>query len=419
MTTSKQRVNTTLSHGEPDRVAVDFGATTVTGLHCKIIAGLREYYGLEKRPVEIIEPFQMLGLVDEELKAIMHVDCEHVFGRYDMFGNDATRTHVQRTPWGQEVIISDNIDFTPDGAGNIWVYPHGDRELAPSAVLPEECYFFNAIERVTEVDDATLTPDDNLEEFGSIAQADLDLFATRVEKAAATGRAVVASFGGAALGDVAMIPGVQLSHPRGIRSVAEWYMSTLMRPDYIREVFDRQIDIAIENHRRLWERVGDKIDVLYVCGTDFGSQDSQFCSPETFDGLWAPYYRRFNEWIHANTTWKVFKHSCGSMVPLLPNLIAAGFDIFNPVQINSRGMDPDMLKERFGDKLVFWGGGVDTQQVLPFGTPEQVARHVEQQVRIFNPGGGFVFNSVHNIQANVPVENVVAMIDTLNRLRNL
>ena len=419
MISSKQRIIRALQHKQPDTIPVDFGATSVTGIHCKVVESLRAYYGLEKRPVKIIEPFQMLGEIDEELKQIMHLDCEHVFGSYDMLGNDNSRLHTQRTPWGQEVLIAQGIDLTPDRNNDIWLYPQGDRSAAPSAVLSDGCYFMNAIERCGEIDDSQMNPEDNLEEYGLVSDEELERFAARVDPAARTGRAVVASFGGSALGDVAFGPGVSLRNPKGIRSVAEWYISTLMRPDYIREVFSRQMDFAIANYRRLWERCGDKIDVVFTCGTDFGTQNSQFCSPETFHELWLPYYKRLNDWIHENTSWKIFKHSCGAMFPLLGKLIEAGFDIFNPVQINAQDMDPETLKKQFGEQLVFWGGGIDTQKVLPFGTPDDVKRHVREQCRIFGENGGFVFSSVHNVQANVPIKNLVAMIEELNAVRNL
>lgn len=277
----------------------------------------------------------------------------------------------------------------------------------------------NAVERCDGFDEAHLDVEDNLEEFAVLPDDELDRFAARVARAAGTGRAVVASIGGSALGDVALVPGVSLRAPKGIRSVAEWYISILMRPDYIREVFERQTEIAIDNYRRVWERCGHDIDVVFTCGTDFGTQNSQFCSAETFREIWSPCYKRLNDWIHENTDWKIFKHSCGAMLPLLDELIAAGFDIFNPVQINARDMDSKVLKERFGNRIVFWGGGVDTQKVLPFGTPGEVRKHVREQCRIFGEEGGFVFSSVHNIQANVPVENVVAMIEELNAVRNL
>jgi uroporphyrinogen-III decarboxylase len=259
-----------------------------------------------------------------------------------------------------------------------------------------------------------LSVEDNLEEFGRITEEDLRYYAQAVDKAAGTGKAVVASFGGTALGDIAFVPGMGLKNPKGVRSVAEWYMSTMMRPDYIQEIFERQTDLAIENYRLLWERLGDKVDVVFTCGTDFGTQNSQFCSNETFSELWLPYYKRMNDWIHQHTSWKVFKHCCGSIIPIIPLLIESGFDILNPVQINAKDMDPQRLKNEFGRDLTFWGGGIDTQQILPAASPAEVKEHVLRQCEILGRDGGFVFNSVHNIQANVPVANVVAMIEALN-----
>ena len=133
--------------------------------------------------------------------------------------------------------------------------------------------------------------------------------------------------------------------------------------------------------------------------------------------LFIPYYKKINNWIHEHTTWKTFKHSCGSVEPFIDSFIDAGFDILNPVQINARGMDPVHLKKTYGDRIVFWGGGVDTQKVLPFGTPADVSKQVENNCRVFSENGGFVFNTVHNIQANVPLENIVAMIDTVRNFK--
>jgi uroporphyrinogen-III decarboxylase len=132
---------------------------------------------------------------------------------------------------------------------------------------------------------------------------------------------------------------------------------------------------------------------------------------KTFRELYLPYYKQMNDWIHAHTAWKTFKHTCGAITKFLPSLIDAGYDILNPVQCSAAGMDPIQLKADFGDQIVFWGGGVDTQHVLPFGTPAEVREQVLRRCEIFAPGGGFVFNAVHNVQARTPVENIVAMID--------
>jgi uroporphyrinogen-III decarboxylase len=131
-----------------------------------------------------------------------------------------------------------------------------------------------------------------------------------------------------------------------------------------------------------------------------------------------PFHKRVNDWIHANTTWKTFIHTCGSIVALMPDLIEAGFDIFNPVQCSAAGMHPQTLKDRFGAQITFWGGGVDTQGTLPFGTPAQIRAEVRERIRIFCPGGGFVFNTIHNVQAGVPAENLVALYETVNEFRD-
>lgn len=417
MTNSKERVWNALNHRGGTPVSVDFGATTVTGIHCRIVEQLRKYYGLADKPVRIVDPFQMLGEVDEELQERMGVDLVPLFGQKNMFGIDESEVHEQVTPWGQKVLIAKGIDMIPDAEGDVYIYPEGDRSVSPSAVMPEGCYFINAIERQQPIDEALLSYQDNLEEYALLNESDLAYWKQAAGKAAATGKAVVAGFGGTALGDVAFIPAMGLKHPKGIRSVAEWYMSTLIRPDFVHALFEHQTDLAIRNYEMLWNTVGDQVDVVFTCGTDFGTQDSQFCSEDVFRELWLPYYKRLNDWIHTHTTWKIFKHSCGAVLPLIPAMIDSGFDILNPVQINAKDMDSKVLKEQFGDQLVFWGGGIDTQRVLAFGTKEEVRRQVMEQCEILGKDGGFVFNTVHNIQANVPVENVITMIETLNEIR--
>jgi uroporphyrinogen-III decarboxylase len=178
-------------------------------------------------------------------------------------------------------------------------------------------------------------------------------------------------------------------------------------------VFARQIEIALGNLERIHARIGDTVDAVSICGTDFGTQRSTFCSIETFRELWLPYYRKVTGWIHSRTSWKCFKHSCGSVERLIPSFIDAGFDILNPVQCSAANMTPEHLKSTYGDRIVFWGGGVDTQKTLPFGTPSEVRDEVLRRLEVFSKNGGYVFNTIHNVQARTPVENVVAMIDAV------
>jgi len=229
-----------------------------------------------------------------------------------------------------------------------------------------------------------------------------------------TDYAIVGGGIGTGLGDIALIPGTMLREPKGVRDLEDWYMSPLVRPEYVREVYDRQTDIAVENLKLYHEAVGDCISVIVICGADFGSQQSLMLSPVVFRDLYLPYYQKMTDWIHENTKWKTFKHCCGAVEPLIPLLIEAGFDILNPVQTSASGMDPEVIKQKYGDKITFWGGGVNTQATLPKGTLGEVKEEVSRNVRIFGKDGGFVFNTIHNVQADVPVENFLAMIEALD-----
>jgi uroporphyrinogen-III decarboxylase len=190
-------------------------------------------------------------------------------------------------------------------------------------------------------------------------------------------------------------------------------MSTVTRRDYVHKVFQRQCEVGLANLARIRAAIGDNVDAVFVCGTDFGTQSSSFCSVETLRELFLPYYKEVNGWIHRHTNWKSLKHSCGAVEKFIPTFIEAGFDILNPVQCSAAGMDPRHLKRAYGDRIVFWGGGIDTQKTLPFGTPDQIRAQVLERCEIFSEGGGFVFNTVHNVQAGTPVENIIAMIEAV------
>ncbi|MCX6259427.1 MAG: methyltransferase [Bacteroidia bacterium] len=413
---SRENFIKTVNHQQPDKVVIDFGSTAVTGIHVMVVEKLREYYGLEKRPVKVIEPYQMLGEIDEELIREMNIDVTGLYGEKNMFGIPNKDWKLHKTFWGQEVLFPGEFNYTYNGNGDILIHPEGDVSAPPSAMMPKTGYFFDAVNRQEPVDDSKLNVDDNLEEFGRITDHDLLYWKEQAESVENSGKVIMASLGGTALGDIALVPGLNLKHPKGIRGVEEWYISTLIREDFVKEIYDRQTDIAIENLSKIFKVSGNKIDTVFICGTDFGTQNSTFCSPETYTRVWLPYYKKVNNWIHKNTGWKTFKHSCGAIVSLLDLFIESGFDIINPVQINAAGMEPKELKRKFGDRIVFWGGGVDTQGVFAFGTPGQVKEQVKRQCSILNENGGFVFNTVHNIQANVPFENVVAMMEALKEV---
>lgn len=410
--TSRERLRAAIEHRQPDRVPVDFGASFITGIHCSIVEKLRRHYGLEPRLVKVCEPYQMLGLVEDDLQAVLGVDTAPIFPNRTIFGFVNENWREFRTPWGQVVLVSEHFKTTAKD-GDIYLYPEGDTSAPPSGLMPRTSFFFDTIIRQSEIDEENLRLEDNLEEFGPMTAAEEAYWREQAALLRGSGRGVVTHLNGTCLGDIALVPAPFLKRPKGVRDIALWYMTIAANPDFVAALFERQAEIAIENMRRLHAIAGDVIDVVVVCGTDFGTQESTFCSPATFDRVWLPHYRRMNDWIHAHTSWKTFKHSCGAIEGFMPNLIAAGFDIINPVQCSARGMDPKLLKERHGDRITFWGGGVNTQKTLPFGTPEEVRREVLERCEIFAPGGGFVFDAIHNVVALTPIENAVAMFEAV------
>lgn len=415
--TSKDRLKATLAHCETDRVCVDIGSSAVTGMHVSMVEKLRRHFGLEPRPVKVCEPYQMLGQIDDDLLEALGLDCEAFTGHSNIFGFRNENWKPFTLPWGQDVLVPGCFETSEDANGDLLIYPQGDRSVPPSGRMPKGGFFFDTIVRQPPVDEDRLDPAENTEEFSVLGENALDWYRRESGRLRGTVRGVVAGGPGTAFGDIALVPAPFLKYPKGIRDISEWYISTSIRQDYVHAVFEKQCVTAIENLALLNEIAGNTIDVLFVCGTDFGTQSSQFCSTDTYDNLYAPYYKRVNDWIHTNTGWKTFKHSCGAVLPFVDHFIDSGFDILNPVQCSATGMDPVQLKKEYGDRITFWGGGVDTQQTLPFGTPAQVYDQVRERIDIFAPGGGFVFNAIHNVQANVPVENIVAMFEALEAVR--
>ena len=416
MLTSRERVTMALNHQEPDRVPLDLGGSPVSGMHVSVVYALRQALGLDApgTPVKVVEPYQMLGEIAPDLIAALGVDVVPLGAPTTMFGF----TNEGWKPWttfdGTPVLVPEGFNTTPEPNGDLLMYPEGDQSAPPSGRMPSAGWYFDAIVRQPPIDEATLNVEDNLEEFVPLTDDDLAHFAREADYLyTQTDKAIFANFGGTAFGDIALVPATWLKHPKGIRDIEEWYVSTIARREYVWAIFERQCEIALANLEKLYAVAGDRVAVVMVTGTDFGAQTGPFISPKAYRSLYQPFHIRVNTWIHTHTPWKTFIHSCGSVYALIPDFIDAGFDILNPVQCSAAHMDPAALKQAFGDRITFWGGGVDTQKTLPFGTPDDVRREVRERLRIFAPGGGFVFNTIHNVQPLSPVENVLALYETV------
>ena len=416
MMTSRERVELSLNHKEPDRIPIDLGASAVTGINISSLYRLRQALNLDEpgTPLKVIEPYQMLGEIQPDMMEVLGIDVVGLGGRNTIFGfpNEGWK------PWttfdGTPVLVPECFNTDPEPNGDILLYPEGDKSAPPSGRMPHGGYYFDSIVRQPQIDEDNLKVEDNLEEFTHISDADLARFGSEAERLyTQTDKAILGNFGGTGFGDIALVPAPWLKYPKGIRDIEEWYVSTIIRKDFVDEIFSRQCDIALSNLRKIHSVVGNRISAIFMTGTDFGTQIGPFISRSAYQSLYMPYHKRLNDWVHENTTWKTFIHSCGSVVVLVDDFIDAGFDILNPVQCSATGMEPQALKDRFGDRLVFWGGGVDTQRTLPFGTPRQVTEEVRERIRIFGQDGGFVFDAIHNIQARTPVENIIAMYNAL------
>ena len=418
---SRERVIAAINHRQPDRVPIDLDATNLTGINASSLYKLRAYLGLEQHPIVIRDLFQMLGVVEDDVRAIIKPDVVGLRGLHNFIGVKETGEYqdflmIDGTPTKQ---FKGNV-FQKDESGRVFAYPRGDSSVQPSAVMPATGYFFENIDRTPDYDEAALDPE---KDFANLYAAISEEEAVHYERESKrlfeeSDCAVFGNLGLGGLGDVAQLPGPGVKHPRGIRRIEDWMMAHILHPEYVNAVYELQTEAAIKNYETYHQAVGDRVQVVMVSGTDFGTQNGAFISSEHFKEMYKPRFKRINDWIHNNTSWKVFYHSCGSLVQYLDDFVDMGVDIINPVQFSAKGMEIEPLKAKYGDKLTFWGGGVDTQNMLPFGSPEDVAAEVLYRLKVLSKGGGFVFAAIHNIVANIPPENIMAMFDTVHRFND-
>jgi uroporphyrinogen-III decarboxylase len=409
--TSRYRVQAALEHREPDRVPVDLGSSLVTGIQASAYAKLKEALGIRGGEVRVYEPFQMLAEVEEPVRKALGVDVVGIMLPYTIFGYKNENWKPFRLFDGTDVLVSEHFvsDVLPNG--DMVQYPGGDRSAPPSGRMPKDGFYFDAIVRQEPIDEASLNPKEWVEQtYGLFTDEDLRFLEEQSRwYFENTDYALFGNFGGGSFGDIAIVVGPHIPHPKGIRDPEEFYMSHVTRKSYIKEIFEYQLEVQMQNLKTYRQAVGERIQVIEINGNDFGAQNGPFISPQMYRELYKPYHKVMNDWVHDNTSWKTFFHSCGSNLAFMDDFHEAGVDILNPVQISAADMEPGLLKKNYGDVFVFWGGAVDAQHTLPSATPEQVRTEVEGNVRTFMKDGGFVFNNVHNIQGDVPVENILAM----------
>jgi len=388
---SRERVLTAINHQQPDRVPIDFGGTRQTGIAASTYHKVKQRLGIHT-PTRVFDLYQMLAEIEEPLLERFGAD---VIGLNRPAVAFAIRNENWK-PWrlfdGTPVEVPGGFqpEIEPDG-GLLLRHPDG----TPLARMPKDGFYFDRLDKypgAAHVDPEKLA-------VPMLSAEDCDHLGAQAEAYYEnTDRAIIAAVG----------PPYELFFGLGTGDFSAWMITLATEPEYVRTLYERLTEAWLENLRRFYAAVGDRVHILQF-NEDLGTQEAPFLSPRMFRELIMPYYQRGLDWVHQHTRMKVFMHNDGAIFDFIPTLIEMGVDILNPVQTTARGMDPVRLKEQFGARLAFWGGACDCQGTLAFGTPADVAKEVEENVRIFTPGGGYVLASVHNIQANVPPENIIAL----------
>jgi uroporphyrinogen decarboxylase len=389
---SRERVLCALGHAAPDRVPIDLGGTRQTGIAASAYHALKQRLGLDS-PTRVFDLFQMLAEAERPVMERVRADVMGLYRPAVAFGIRNQGWKPWRLFDGTPVEVPGGFDPVTEESGDITI----QRDGVPIARMPRGGFYFDRLEKYPGA--AHVDPDRYQPPL--LSEQDLDHYHAQAEALyQTTDFAVVAPLG----------PPAELFFGLGTGDFEAWMITLATEPDYVRSLHEKLVEAWLVNLRRFSAAVGERVQVLQIAD-DFGTQRSPFISVKMFRERILPSYKRGLDWIHQNTRMKVMLHSDGALYPLIPSLIEMGVDILNPVQTSARGMDPGRLKREFGDRLVFWGGACDSQHTLPFATPEEVAREVEQNVRVLAAGGGYVCAAVHNIQAGVPPDNILALFD--------
>lgn len=398
----QERILAALNHQQPDRVPIDFSGHRSSGIAAIAYPKLRAYLGLEPKPVRVYDLVQQLAIVDEDVLDRFNIDTIELGRGFALDDEDWTDwtlpdgTPCQVPAWsvperapGRWVLRSKSgriIGHMPDGALYFeqTYYPFAEKDdLDAIEEAFEECMWTAISAPPGPVDDDTL-------QAGARALR------------ASTDRAIIGLFGGNLL-EIGQF----------LYRNDNFYMMLAAEPEHAHAFLDRLVGIHLASLEKYLDNVGDYIDII-LFGDDLGMQTGPQISPAMYREFFKPRHARTLPRAQELADVKVMLHCCGGVRELLPDLIDAGLDAINPVQISCAGMDAAGLKADFGADITLWGGGCDTHDVLPNRTPEEVAAHVQQQKEIMSPDGGFVFQQVHNILANVPPENIVAMFDAVH-----
>lgn len=389
----RERVMAAIRHQPVDRLPVDLGGMRSTGIMAIAYNRLKKHLGIQEGGIYVFDTGQQLAFVEEPVR--QQFGCDVVILDGGLL--DGWRDYT--LPDGTPAKISASFRTEPDGEGGEYSLDSAGRRYGHR---PADSLYFDTISRPPLAGAETIT---DLDRYSWDVFTDEYLEKLRREAKRLyeeTDYAILGSFGGAFL-----------EGGQGLRGWDQFMMDIAGDRKFTEALLDRMLANSLRNVELYLDAVGDYIQVIQM-GGDMGTQNGPQIRPKTYYEIFQPREKALWGRIHQlKPQIGVFLHCCGGIYDLLPGIIDAGCDILNPVQISAKGMDPARLKREVGDKLCFWGGGCDTQTVLPFATPEEVYRHTRQNIAIFAPASGFVFSQVHNIQAGVPVENILAMFQAI------
>lgn len=394
--TSRERVLTALAHKEPDRVPIDLGGMDSTTIMGAAYTRLKKHLGMKGGHTRLYT-FELISLVEEPVRKWARADVvpilllPHRWRRWTL--SDRSECEIPER-W--------NPEQQSDGS---WVIRGSAGDIV--ARMPSGGYFFDPVNPPLSGCETVADLDKHAD---TIASADWPFWVDDTfEDLRERGRRLREETDAAIMGNFSVHI---LASGQGLRGYDIFLMDLLLNPKLAEAIMDRLADTFIARFDHYIDAVGPYVDIINV-NDDLGGQDRLLMSPKTYRKLVKPYQRKIYEYIHSKTDARLFLHSDGAIRDIIPDLIEIGVNILNPIQHTAVGMDSAELKREFGRDLVFWGGGVDTQSTLPYGTPAEVRAEVRKQLDILMPGGGYVFNTMHNILHEVPAENIVAMYETV------
>lgn len=395
--TSRERVLTTLNHKEPDKVPIDFGGMGSTGIMAIAYNRLKQELGFNNHTTRMLDIMQQLAIPEKKVLDLFQVD---IISLESSFLQSDREWKEWQLPDNSKVEIPK--ESIPKWIDNEWVLMDGDRIKAR---MPESCLYFENHNPPLE----NAASEQDIQNYNWRIYTD-EYFRTIESKAKQlneeTDYAIMGSFGGNIIEEYQVLRGYSNS-----------MLDLVADPNFAEALIGKLTEVHLTNLEKYVQAVSKYIQVIQM-GDDLGMQSGPQISLDLYQAYIKPAHKKIYQYVKNNSDLFLFLHSCGSINDFIPDLVDTGVDILNPVQFSAANMDSKNLKEKFGDKITFWGGGVDTQKILPFGSQEEVANQIEQQMNIFSPGGGFVFAAVHNVQANVPTENIIKLFETAIKYRN-